>query len=759
MKTFCREAAPHRPAQPCGRTGKNREVPSPPGTMSLQTDPTKRALMTWREKILQAILGVGLVVALFLFIPMTLMAVRGRHWLYLALIAALYGSALAVFFFRGWIYEVRAACTLLLTFVIGSHIIVHFGLLTGGPVCLFAFAVMAGLLLGRRVAVGALLVNAAALFLFGWLAATGRLAPDRPFFPTLLSAVVAWGTFMLMNAVTAISAAVMVRGMHELAEGERASKEELREKQEKLTREMEERARAEAALRESERAYRLLAENATDIIWTMDPQPMRFTYVSPSVTRMCGFTPAEVMGKDVGAFTHPDSHRALAQLLTDELARDEQEGVDPRRSRTIEVQMRKRDGSYVWVEATMTFLRDEAGRPVGVLGVSRNIEKRKQAEAEKARMQERLQEAQKMEAVAGLAGGIAHQFNNALSVILGRIEILERGPLRGRDRDTVPIRESAERLVRLTNQLLAYARGGRYQVQTISVAPFLEQTLDLVWHLLPSAVDVETDLGPETPAVEADETQLQMVLSAVVFNALEAISGAGRIRVSCRTHDLPPGDPALPPEQEPGVYVQLAVEDNGKGMDEQECSRIFEPFFTTKFQGRGLGMAAAYGVVRNHGGWIAVESESARGTTVRIFLPAAQSAVEAPARQQPEPADQTGTVLLVEDEDMVMEIGQAMLEELGYEVLTARTGGEALQHGRDRDARIDLVLLDVKLPDMEAKEIHAELTSLRPGLKVIACSGYYLEEPVRELLDQGADGFLEKPFSLDDLAAKIDEVL
>lgn len=757
-RPFAAKPPPIGPS-PCSRTGKNREVPTPPGTMSLQTAPTKRALMYWREKILQAILGVGLVVALVLFVPMTLMAVRGGHWLYLALIAAFYGSALAVFFFRRWSYELRAGCTLLLTFLIGSHIIVHFGLLTGGPVCLFAFAVMAGLLLGRRVAVVALLINAAALFLFGWLAATGRLAPDRPSFPTPLSAVVAWGTFLLMNTVTAISAAVMVRGMNELAERERTSKEELREEQEKLTREMEERSRAEVALRKSEQAYRLLAENATDVIWTLDPWTLRFTYVSPSVQRMLGLSPEEAGAQSAEEALHPDSFEAVTAALRQELERDGRENLDPKRSRTFEIQQRNVDGAYVWVEATVTFLRDEDGRPVGVLGVSRDIHQRKLAEEEKARLQKRLQEAQRMEAIAGLAGGIAHQFNNALAVILGRIEILERGPLRGKHQDVEPMRESAERLARLTSQLLAYARGGRYQPRLIAVAPFVEQTLELVWHLVPSDVSVETHAEPDTSPVEADETQLQTVLSSVVFNAVEAIEDAGRIRLSCRNHHLPPGDSALPPDREPGAYVQMTVEDDGKGMDAKEQSRIFEPFFTTKFQGRGLGMAAAYGVIRNHGGWIAVESEPARGTTVRVFLPAAEAAVGAPAREVPGPVRQTAKVLLVEDDDMVMEISRAMLEDMGCEVLTARTGEEALRHGRNRDVRIDLVLLDVKLPDMDGKTLYAELTALRPDLKVIACSGYYMEEPVRAILDQGAQGFLEKPFSQEDLAAKIDEVL
>jgi PAS domain S-box-containing protein len=720
--------------------------------MSLQNDPDKRAMMYWRERILLAILGVGLAFALFLFVPMTMLAIRENHWAHAILNAAVYGSALAVFFFRGLPYELRAGCTLLLTFVLGTHIIVRFGLLTGGPVCLFAFAVMAGLLLGRRAAVGALLVNAAILFLFGWLAAHGRLVPSRPLFSTPLAAVMAWGTFLLMNAVTAISAAVMVRGMNELAERERASKEELR-------REMEERARAEEALRESERAYRLLAENATDVIWTLDPRTLRFTYVSPSVQRMLGLSPEEAVAQGAQGALHPDCLRTVTQALQEEIERDGQEGVDPKRSRMFELRQRNRDGAYVWVEVTVAFLRDEAGRPVGVLGVSRDIQQRKLAEEEKERLQNRLRESQRMEALASLAGGIAHQFNNALSVILGQVEILEEDLLRGQNEEFQPIRASARRMVELTSQLLAYARGGRYQARVLPTARWVRGTLDLVAHLLPQAVQVETDLREGLHPVEADEAQLQMVLSAVIFNAAEAIEDHGHVHISSKNLDSAPADPGFPPDLRPGPHVQVTVEDSGKGMDEEERSRIFDPFFTTKFQGRGLGMAAAYGVVRNHGGWIDVASEPGRGTTVRILLPAAEKVEEAAARERPAPGARTGTVLLVEDEEMVMDVARVMLVRLGFRVLPARTGRDALERASETGEGIDLALLDLKLPDMDAAEVYAGLTELLPGIKVIVCSGYSLEGPAQEILNQGADGFLQKPFTMNALAAKIDEVL
>lgn len=727
--------------------------------MTLQKEPERQGLSYWRERILLAILSVGLVFALFLFVPMTLMAVQGKVWMIVALNTAVYASALMVLIFRGWKYEIRAVCTLLLAFAIGAYVILYFGLFSGGPVCLFAFAVMAGLLLGWRAAVGALIVNALTLLLFGWLAATGRWAQDMPFFPTPLRAVVAWGTYLLMNAVTAISAAVMVRGMHGLAEMERASKEDLHAEQGKLTREIEERSRAERALRKSEKAFRLLAENANDIIWTVDPSTMQYTYVSPSVYRMRGLTPKEARAEGVEKTLSKESFEHVTKALKEELAREGADGVDPKRSRTLEIQQRNKDGSSSWVETTMTFVRDGNGRPVSVLGVSRDIHQRKLAEEEKARLEKRLQEAQRMEAIASLAGGIAHQFNNALSVILGRIDMLELKPVGERELEIEPIKLSAERMVQLTNQLLAYARGGRYQARVVPAEHLVKQTLALIEHLVPPSIHVETDIQSGTSAVKADETQFQMAFSAVIFNAVEAIEGEGRIRISCRNETVTPEDISHHPELETGPYVLLRVEDNGKGMDEETGSRIFEPFFTTKFQGRGLGMAAAYGVIRNHDGWITVDSEPERGTTVRIHLPASEEAAEIAPKERSSPKQRFGTALVVEDEDMVMDVSRAMLEELGYRVLPAQTGEEALRLGSGHEGTIDLALLDLKLPDMDAKQVYHKLVELRPGLKVIVYSGFSLKGPAQEILNAGADAFLQKPFSLEALSGKIDKIL
>jgi two-component system cell cycle sensor histidine kinase/response regulator CckA len=322
------------------------------------------------------------------------------------------------------------------------------------------------------------------------------------------------------------------------------------------------------------------------------------------------------------------------------------------------------------------------------------------------------------------------------------------------------MQRAAQRMTQLTGQLLAYARGGKYQPKNISVNDFVTDTLPLLQHTLKPSVYVETDLLHGVWKIRGDLIQMQMVLSAILANSSEAIEKRGRIRITCRNEIVTEEKTRAFPGLKPGAYVELKIEDNGKGMDEETRSRVFEPFFTTKFQGRGLGMAAAYGIVKNHNGWISIESQLDRGTIVHIYLPGILDADARKAKTPKiEPHKATGTILLIEDEEMVMDVSRALLARLGYLVLEAKTGGEAIHISRNFDGNIDLAILDILLPDMNGKAVYPILMETRPNLKVIVCSGYSLEGPAQEILDAGAQGFVQKPFSLATLSVKMQEVM
>ena len=371
----------------------------------------------------------------------------------------------------------------------------------------------------------------------------------------------------------------------------------------------------------------------------------------------------------------------------------------------------------------------------------------------------------KIAAIATLAGGIAHEFNNALMGILGNIELLKMDLPEDERRDKYfkAMKSASHRMSRLTDQLLAYAQGGKYQPKDLKLDDFVIQTLPILKHDLNSAIRVETHFSKDIPHIKADYTQMQMVLSAILANSNEAIEDEGLIRITAENKDLDEAFTKHHPGLKPGPYVCLTVEDDGKGMDEETTSRIFEPFFTTKFHGRGMGMPAVYGIVKNHDGWIYVDSELGKGTTVRIYLPAisagSREGEKAVTQPEVELGIGEGTILVIEDEEVVIEVTQTMLERLGYRVMVARTGKAAIHIAETFDGQIDLALLDIKLPDMEGGKVYPLIMKARPDLKVIVFSGFAIEGPAREILDAGAQDFIQKPFSLATLSEKVKEVL
>jgi signal transduction histidine kinase/ActR/RegA family two-component response regulator len=374
----------------------------------------------------------------------------------------------------------------------------------------------------------------------------------------------------------------------------------------------------------------------------------------------------------------------------------------------------------------------------------------------------RLRQAQKMESIAKLAGGIAHQFNNALFVITATTDLLElQVPKEEITSEYIDsIKKSTARMTRLTRQLLAYARGGKYEVKDISLSKFVANTLPLLQHTLDPSIQVETDLPDDILKTRGDLPQLLMLFSVILSNAAEAIEGEGHIKIVCRNELITQKDTKSFPGLLPGAYVSLTVEDNGKGMNEETQKRVFEPFFTTKFLGRGLGLAAAYGIVKNHDGWISIESQLDRGTSVRVYLPAVRTVEEKKAqRSHSEKVKGIGTILLIEDESAVIETLQKLLISLGYHVLEAQTGKEAIGLARAFEGDIDLAILDVFLPDMNGNKVYPLLKESRPNLKVLVFSGYSLDGPAQEILDAGAHGFLQKPVSIEELSRKLTELL
>lgn len=393
----------------------------------------------------------------------------------------------------------------------------------------------------------------------------------------------------------------------------------------------------------------------------------------------------------------------------------------------------------------------------------RNANIRLQAEHQKReKFQAQLEETRKFEAIANLAGGIAHQFNNALSVIIGNTELVKLDHKNAPHlKDYLdPINKSAYQMSQLTNQLLAYAKGGKYKPRILNLSEFVRTTLSTIQHTFSQDLSLKTEFEKYLEKVEIDITQMQMVISAIISNASEATNHKGTIRIACRQEILEQPCHNRYGELPAGRYIVLEVSDNGIGMDGDTLQRIFEPFYTTKFQGRGLGMAAVYGIVKNHRGFITVSSKLGQGAKVCIYLPIYKTDhKQVPSLENKQAAPNDSRILLIEDEALVMEINQKLLERLGYSVIKASSGKTAIDLIRQTAPQFDIVLLDIKLPDMDGAAIYPIIRQHRPDTKVVICSGYSLEGRVQELLDQGADGFIPKPFTLESISEELNKIL
>ena len=422
---------------------------------------------------------------------------------------------------------------------------------------------------------------------------------------------------------------------------------------------------------------------------------------------------------------------------------------------SFKLRLTKNDGSDFFTNLECMLIRENVSAPKQIRIVVSDI-------TEQKKLEWRLWQAQKMESIAKLAGGIAHQFNNALFVIVATTDLLEmqvpNDEMTSEYFDS--IKKSTGRMTQLTRQLLAYARGGKYEVKDISLSVLVRNTLPLLQHTFDPSISVETNLPDDISKTRGDLNQLVMVLSILLSNSTEAIQSEGHIKITCRNELITKEDAKVFPGLLPGPYVSLTVEDNGRGIGEETKKRVFEPFFTTKFLGRGLGLAATYGIVKNHGGWISIESQLDRGTSVRIYLPAVRGVEKKKAqRLHREPLQGTGTILLIEDELAVIETLRKLLERLGYKVLEAKTGKDAIRLVRAYEGEIDLAILDVFLPDMNGNKVYPLLKEFRPDLKVLVFSGYSIEGPAQEILDAGAHGFVQKPVSAEELSEKLKELL
>ena len=525
-----------------------------------------------------------------------------------------------------------------------------------------------------------------------------------------------------------------------------------------IHRDITDRKQAEKELRLSEERFRLLVKNSSDIMVITDPDGKQ-RYVSDAVERMTGFAPQEVTSKSISEVIHPEDFPRVLEAFSSCIAHPDQ---------VLRVDYRHIHKTKSWVhfEAIgQSFVDNPIVR--GVISNVRDITERKQAEAERFEMERRLQHAQRLESLGVLAGGLAHDFNNLLQIIVGNASsaMLENT---GKP-TTLGYLESIDVAVKrgsaLTKQMLAYVGKGKFVVESVDLSKVVREIGQLVQFSVSKKTKICFELTPDIPAIQADASQMNQVIMNLIINASEALGDQlGEVYVRTGTVEL---DQAKSEELFPlsplpeGKYVTFEVRDTGCGMDEEMKARIFDPFFSTKFTGRGLGLSAVQGIARGHKGAVRVESKPGQGSAFTIYLPASSKPAMAPAATpllDARPQSQ-GTILIADDEEMLRGVLRYQLEKMGFRVLEARDGQEALEVYQKHRHEISLVLLDYKMPKLDGAEALIELRKIDPQVRVILSSGYSEEQAIEEHGDLGWAGFIEKPYDQKTLKEKIQKIL
>jgi len=531
--------------------------------------------------------------------------------------------------------------------------------------------------------------------------------------------------------------------------------------------------RLQAARQQSEQRYRDLIQGLDAIVWEADARTLAFSFVSRRAETVLGF-PVERWLREPDFWAkriHPQDREPALRGMREALA----EGRD----HEFEYRALAADGREVWLRDIVHVVKDGDEPPATLRGLTVDLTELRRSERALRQSEEQLRQAQKMDAVGKLAGGIAHDFNNLLMVIRGDSDLMLRRLPAGHSlrQNAEGIREAADQAATLTRQLLAFSRKQVVAPRLVALNSIVASVHAMLQRLLGETINLVTVTAPDLGWVTADPGQMEQMILNLCVNARDAMPDGGRLTVRTDNVDLDEAGAQAWSDARPGPYVMLEVSDTGAGMDEETRSHLFEPFFTTKEQGKGtgLGLSTVYGIVKQSGGHISVESAVGRGSTFRIYLPrvAAPAAVAAPEpRRAPEPAaarrsapseslapGHGETILLVEDAQRVRAVVREILEMSGYTVLEARHGAEAVEIANRHAGPVHLLVTDVVMPQMSGRELAQRLATLRPDLKVLYMSGYTDDAIVRHGVLASGIAFLSKPFTPDALALKVRELL
>lgn len=527
-----------------------------------------------------------------------------------------------------------------------------------------------------------------------------------------------------------------------------------------------ERKKAEEALRKSEEKYRSILETMEEGYFEVDLKG-NLTFINNGLCKMVGSDQNELLGFNYRSLFTPGTAERLFNLFNDVYLTGE-----PRAETGCEL-MRK-DGGAGFFDLSVYLMRDHEGKPSGFRGISRDITERMKLEQEKHRLEEQLVQAQKLESIGTLAGGVAHDFNNLLMALQGNATLIQLNT--DKNHPNCEKLENIMALVKtgadLTRRMLEFARGGKYFIETSDLNEVVKNTLKM-FARTKKEIKIIEKYGQDLWLVDIDRGQIGRVLLNLYVNASDAMPRGGSMYIGTENIILSENQ-KIANESKQEKFVKITVTDTGVGMDDATIQRIFEPFFSTKERGRGtgLGLASVYGIIKGSGGFIEVASDKGKGASFAIYFPASvkeQKVLHEKRSDVTLPLKGVETILLVDDESIICEVGSEILKTLGYDVICVKSGreaiailkkaGETATPGNEKPKMPDLVVLDMIMPEMGGAETFAEIKNINPGIKVLLASGYSIDGEACRIMESGCNGFIQKPFTLLEISSKVREIL
>jgi len=704
------------------------------------------SLVYWRSQILFAIIMTGWILGTIAIIASIGLYLKEKTWGLALLNACCFVLCAVLIFSKRIRHEVRTSIALIIFYAIGVTVILSVGPLSGGAAWLFSFVVLVAVLLGAKPALIAAVINACTLSLIAWLISTGKIGHHFIFFKTHQSMIATGTNFIVLNIIVAASVAVLVKGLMSTHEKEKALTKA-------LELEIQERKAAEKDLLDSETKYRLLAENAKDVIWVRDLN-MNLVYVSPSVEKVRGYTVEEAMSQSIEEVLTPDSLKKALSLFARFRQMENSEQAD---QYLVELEHRCKNGRTIWLELRMSWMHDKHGKRSGILGVSRDISERRQLE-------DQLRQSHKLEAVGTLTGGVAHDFNNILNIIIGNTDLALDDIPDGNPASVCldNIRTASLRATDIIKQLLNFSRKTDPDLQPLKIIPIIKDVLKFLRSTIPSNIRFKENISDEDITVRTDPVQINQVIMNLCINAYHEMEETGGILEIAVMKDTLDEDAAGQyPDLTGGDYVKLMVSDTGSGIDPAIFDKIFDPYFTTKETGKGsgMGLSVVHGIVKNHNGAITVDSNLGKGTTFTIRLPAAAIKPGAETETAGEVPVGNETILLVDDEHLIVSMTEDMLKRLGYEVEARMNPVEGLELFRSKPDRFDLVITDMTMPQMTGVEFSKKLMAIRPDIPVIICTGHSARISAEKAREIGIAAYIMKPVIKQEIATTIRHVL